>query len=68
MPDYESSVKAYLPAAIYHLDMYHGKECKLTSDEKLAPLGDSKFLIGIRNVKGQIEMLAPVKCDELPVR
>ncbi len=68
LPHYETSLKGYLPAAIYHLDMYHGKECKLAAGEKLVPLGDSKFLIGTRSLSGQVEILTPIKCDDLPTR
>jgi len=68
LPRYESQLQKLLPAAIYHLDMYHGLECKLAADEKLAPLGDAKFLIGKMHADGHAEILPPIKCDELPMR
>lgn len=65
---YEAQLQKILPALIYQLDLYHGSECALTDGEKLAPLGDAKFLIGKKHPNGQIEFLPPIKCDELPTR
>ena len=65
---YELELQKLLPSAIYYLDMYRGQECKLQPGEKLAPLGDSKFLIGKLTADKRIEFLSPVKCDELPAR
>lgn len=65
---YEAQLKDKLPILVYQFDLYHGSECKLTEGEKLAPLGDAKFLIGKRHADGKIEFLPPIKCDELPTR
>jgi hypothetical protein len=68
MLPYERQLKEKLPTLVYQFDLYHGSECKLDDGEKLAPLGDAKFLIGKRYPDGRIEFLPPIKCDELPTR
>ncbi|KAB8064560.1 hypothetical protein [Janthinobacterium violaceinigrum] len=66
LPHYESTIQKLIPSTIYHLDMYHGQECKLQSGEKLAPLGDSKFLIGKPVVGVETEIFQIIKCDDIP--
>lgn len=65
---YELELQKRLPSSVYYLDMYQGQECKLQPGEKLAPLGDSKFLIGKSIDNGHIEFQPPVKCEDLPSR
>jgi hypothetical protein len=68
MLPYEIQLKEKLPALVYQFDLYHGSECPLNEGEKLAPLGDAKFLIGKQRADGKIDFLPPVKCDDLPMR
>lgn len=68
MQKYEAELQRFAPAAIYSLDMYEGRECPLAPGEKLAALGDSKFLVGRRDLAGKIEFVGPIKCDDLPIR
>lgn len=65
---YEKVLLKIAPSAVFNLDMYYGRECPLQPEEKLAALGDSKFLIGRPNKQGEIEFLGPVKCEDLPIR
>jgi hypothetical protein len=64
---YETEIQKWLPAAVYNLDMYPGKECALKPGEKLAPLGDAKFLVAKQLENGDINFLPPMKCDDSPV-
>lgn len=68
MAKYEAVIQQIARPAIYHYDMYEGRECPLVEGEKLAALGDSKFLVGRRDMAGNIEFTGPIKCDELPTR
>lgn len=68
MAKYEAVLQQIARPAIYHYDMYEGRECLLLEGEKLAALGDSKFLIGRRDMAGNIDFTGPIKCDELPTR
>lgn len=61
---YETEIQKWLPAAVYNLDMYIGKECALKPGEKLAPLGDAKFLVAKQLENGDINFLPPMKCDD----
>lgn len=67
MQRYETEIQKWLPAAVYNLDMYPGKECALKLGEKLAPLGDAKFLVAKRLENGDINFFPPMKCDDTPV-
>ncbi|MGK5042893.1 hypothetical protein ACQ4WQ_21400 [Janthinobacterium sp. GB1R12] len=67
MLHYETEIQKWLPAAVYNFDMYPGKECALKPGEKLAPLGDAKFLVAKRLENGDIKFSPPMKCDDLPV-
>jgi len=68
MTRYETTLQKFAPAAVFSLDMYEGRECPLNQGEKLAALGDAKFLVGRRDKAGNIEFIGPIKCDELPTR
>lgn len=49
---------------VYDLDMYPGLECKMEKGQKLAPLGDSRFLIASRTAAGEIVFSPPQQCDD----
>jgi hypothetical protein len=68
MSSYEAALQKLAPSAVFIFDMYEGRECPLSRGEKLAALGDAKFLIGRRDASGEIEFVGPVKCDDLAVR
>jgi hypothetical protein len=68
MVRYEKLLLEIAPSAVFELDMYYGRECPLQPQEKLAALGDSKFLIGRPDRQGKVEFFGPVKCEDLPTR
>jgi len=61
---YESEISQWILGLIYNFDMYYGKECKLAPDYKLAPLGNSKFLVAKKFSSGEISFEPPIKCEE----
>jgi hypothetical protein len=63
---YENKMPDLVSSLVYKYDMYPGLECKIGDGNKLAPLGDAKFLVAQRNAGGTITFLPPLKCDDLP--
>lgn len=61
---YAAAVERQIPALVYKLDMYHGRECALEPGSKLAPLGDGRFLIATKMPSGELHFPPPVTCGE----
>lgn len=61
---YAAVVERQIPALVYKLDMYHGRECSLDAGSKLAPLGDGRFLIATQVPSGGLQFLPPVSCGQ----
>lgn len=66
LSQYEAQISSWIPSMIYHLDMYPGRECALAKGEKLAPLGDAKFLVAEKSDQNAISFKPLIKCDEAP--
>lgn len=62
--EYEKFILAQARNIVYELDMYPGTECKLDAGFKLAPLGDSRFLVGTRDISGYVRFEPPMKCGD----
>ncbi len=66
MPWYDREMTRAATWLVFNLDMFEAGECKLASGDRLAPLGDAKFLVAKRSAAGEITFRPPVKCDDLP--
>lgn len=66
MPWYDKQISHAATWLIFNFDMFDGTECKLGEGNKLAPLGDAKFLVARKSPAGEITFDKPVKCDDLP--
>jgi hypothetical protein len=63
---YKNKMPGVVSSLVYEYDMYPGRECKIGDGNKVAPLGDAKFLVAQRDPNGTITFYPPIKCDDLP--
>lgn len=62
---YKTEINQIISTIAYEYDMYHGNECSIIKNnlnEKISPLGDSKFLRGTKNSDSTIKFDI-IKCD-----
>eukprot|EP01107_Rhizomastix_libera_P012752 TRINITY_DN3290_c0_g1_i1.p1 TRINITY_DN3290_c0_g1~~TRINITY_DN3290_c0_g1_i1.p1 ORF type:complete len:343 (-),score=-25.80 TRINITY_DN3290_c0_g1_i1:596-1624(-) len=65
LPWYEKKIIDAVSYYVFNFEMYKAKECQLGKDYRIAPLGDSKYLVAKKNSGNDILFLDPVKCDDL---